>query len=123
MKRLLITGVAILAPVAAWAQNPPSPSGSDFGRIFEYTLFDSKTPDGKYQVWIYYETKPGELMKITMPSLDMCVITRGSERDLDLFRSGDYDQIQKNSNGWALARQIWKAAFDRYMLTGHPASC
>jgi hypothetical protein len=33
------------------------------------------------------------------------------------------DSIKKGSDDWNMALDIWKIAFDKYMLTGTPTHC
>jgi len=58
-----------------------------------------------------------------MPSLDMCVVTPSSEVDWGVIKSRNYDVIGKASRGWDFALEIWKAAFQRYMVVGQPKRC
>jgi len=84
-----------------------------FERIFEYTLFNEKLPDGKHPVWVYYQSKQ-MLVRIVVPSLDLCVVTQRSEADVGLLKSGNFDVIPKEQ--WSMALQIWRAAFQRDLL-------
>jgi hypothetical protein len=104
---------------AAPEQNPNDKS---FDRIFEYTIFNQKLPDGKHPVWMYYQT--GEkIIRVDMPSLDMCVVTPRSDADWGLIGSRNYDVIPKATQGWDFALDIWKAAFQRYLVVGQPKPC
>jgi hypothetical protein len=95
---------------------------SSFDRIFEYTLFNETLADGKHPVWLYFQT--GEkIIRVNMPSLDMCVVTPRSEADWGVIRSRNYDVIPEASKEWDFALQIWNAAFQRYMLVGHSKAC
>ena len=58
-----------------------------------------------------------------MPSLDMCVVTPRSSADLGVIRSKNYDVILRASEGWDFALEIWKAAFQRYLVIGQPKAC
>lgn len=103
---------------------PPQTSKDikSFDRIFEYTMFNKTLPDGKHPVWVYYQS--GEkIIRVDMPSLDMCVVTPSSDADWGVIKSRNYDVIGKASRGWDFALQIWKAAFQRYMVVGQPRRC
>lgn len=103
---------------------PPQTSKDtkSFDRIFEYTIFNQTLPDGKHPVWVYYQS--GEkIIRVDMPSLDMCVVTPSSDADWGVIKSRNYDVIGKASRGWDFALQIWKAAFQRYMVVGQPRRC
>jgi hypothetical protein len=100
----------------AEAQKPAekaSPRSNPFERIFEYTLFNQTLPDGKHPVWVYYQGKE-MLVRVVMPSLEMCVVTPRSEADLGVIKSGNYDVIPKEQ--WDMPMQIWQAAFQRDLL-------
>ena len=103
----------------------PSQTSKDeksFDRIFEYTIFSQTLPDGKHPVWVYSQS--GEkIIRVDMPSLDMCVVTPSSEADWGVIKSRNYDVIGKASRGWDFALEIWKAAFQRYMVVGQPKRC
>jgi hypothetical protein len=98
------------------------PEKGDFERIFEYTLFDKTLPDGKHPVWIYYQSR-GEVLRVEMPSMDMCVVTPASTTDMGVINSKNYDVIDTSSPLWNLAHDIWKAAFQRYTIVGTPRRC
>jgi hypothetical protein len=106
------------APVVP-AQNPKDKS---FDRIFEYTIFSQTLPDGKHPVWVYYESGD-KIVRVDMPSLDMCVVTPRSEADWGVIRSKNYDVIPKATKGWDFALEIWSAAFQRYLVVGQPKPC
>jgi len=78
--------------------------------------------DGKHPVWINYQTDD-KIVRVDMPSLDMCVVTPRSDADWGVIRSGNYDVIAQASEGWEFAREIWKAAFQRYLVVGQPKAC
>jgi hypothetical protein len=99
-----------------------SQAAKGFDRIFEYTMFNQTLPDGKHPVWIYYQT--GEkIVRVDMPSLDMCAVTPRSSADWDVIKSKNYDVILKASKDWDFALEIWKAAFQKYMVVGQPKAC
>lgn len=103
---------------------PPTQNTKDknFDRIFEYTIFNQTLPDGKHPVWVYYQS--GEKMiRVDMPSLDMCVVTPRSDADWGVIRSRNYDVIHRETRGWDFALEIWKAAFQRYLVVGQPKPC
>jgi hypothetical protein len=82
------------APLAP-AKNPKDKS---FDRIFEYTIFSQTLADGKHPVWVYYQS--GEkIVRVDMPSLDMCVVTARSDADWGVIRSKNYDVIPKATKG------------------------
>ena len=104
------------------ASTPQDSQDKSFDRIFEYTIFNQKLPDGKHPIWMYYQS--GEnLIRVDMPSLDMCVVTPRSEADWGVIRSKNYDVIPKPSQGWDFALEIWKVAFQRYLVVGQPKPC
>jgi hypothetical protein len=104
------------------SNQPQHVVAQSFSRIFEYTIFDQTLPDGKHPVWVYYQS--GEkIVRVDMPSLEMCVVTPGSSADWGVIRSKNYDVIPKASEGWNFALEIWKAAFQRYLLVGQPKAC
>jgi hypothetical protein len=80
-------------------------------------------PDGKHPVWVYYEMKGKTIMRITMPSLDMCGVMQDSKSDIDILNNNIDIPIEKGSDDWNMALDIWKTAFDKYMLTGSPTHC
>jgi hypothetical protein len=106
-------------PPAAPAQIPKEKS---FERIFEYTIFSQTLPDGKHPVWVYYQSGD-EIVRVDMPSLDMCVVTPRSEADWGVIKSKNYDVIPKATKGWDFALEIWSAAFQRYLVVGQPKPC
>lgn len=101
---------------------PKNTTNQSFDRIFEYTTFNQTLSDGKHPVWVYY--KSGEkIIRVDMPSLDMCVVTPQSAADWGVITSKNYDLIPKASEGWNFALEIWKAAFQRYLVVGQPTAC
>jgi hypothetical protein len=42
---------------------------------------------------------------------------------LGVIRSKNYDVILRASEGWDFALEIWKAAFQRYLVIGQPKAC
>jgi hypothetical protein len=101
---------------------PQNAANQSFSRIFEYTIFDQTLPDGKHPVWVYYQS--GEkIVRVDMPSLDMCVVTPESAADWGVIKSTNYDVIPKASKGWDFALEIWKAAFQRHLVVGQPKAC
>jgi hypothetical protein len=114
-----IPGAAENAPAS-----PPatSPQQGSFDRIFEYTLFNEALPDGKHPVWMYFQT--GEkVIRVNMPSMDMCVVTPQSRADMGVINSKNYDVIPKGTEGWDFATQVWQAAFQRWLIVGQPKPC
>jgi hypothetical protein len=101
------------------AQNPKDKS---FDRIFEYTIFSQTLPDGKHPVWVYYQGGD-KIIRVDMPSLDMCVVTPRSEADWGVIRSKNYDVIPKGTRQWDFALEVWSAAFQRYLVVGQPKPC
>jgi hypothetical protein len=97
-------------------------SDGTFDRIFEYTLFNRTLPDGKHPVWVYYQSG-SKTVRVEMPSMNMCVVTPDSERDLGVIKSRNYDSIKKGSEDWKFGIEIWKAAFARYMIVGKAIAC
>ncbi len=97
-------------------------SDGDFERIFQHTLDDKILPDGKHPVWIYFQSKENTV-RIDMPSMDMCVVTAESSADMSLIGSKKYDVIEKSSPDWNFAHDIWKAAYQRYLIVGEPRRC
>jgi hypothetical protein len=94
----------------------------NFDRIFQYTVFNQTLPDGKHPVWIYYQA--GEaIIRVNMPSLNICVVTPRSTSDLALIKSGNYAVVAKTSKDWDFALEIWQAAFQRYLIVGKPKPC
>jgi hypothetical protein len=106
-------------PATSSAQNPKD-KGPD--RIFEYTIFNQTLPDGKHPVWLYYQSGQ-KIVRVDMPSLDMCVVTPRSDADWGVIRSRNYDVIPRDSKEWNFALEIWKAAFQRYLVVGQPKPC
>lgn len=98
------------------------PTNGNFERIFEYTIFDKTLPDGKHPVWIYYQSR-GEVVRIDMPSMGICVVTPESTADIGVINSKNYDVIDRSSPLWNLADDICKAAFQRHMIVGTPRHC
>jgi len=98
-------------------------SRNSFDKISQYTLMNEMLPDGKHPVWIYYEVKGKTIIRLTMPSLDICGVMPESKSDIDILRSKKASNIQKDSTEWDMALRIWKTAFDRYLLTGIPTRC
>jgi hypothetical protein len=117
MRKILIpVTAAMLLTAPAMGQSPaqtPTPHSNPFERIFEYTLFDQTLPDGKHPVWIYYQSKK-LLVRVVIPSLELCVVTPQSETALAVIKSGDYDVIPKDE--WNMAMQMWQTAFQRDLL-------
>lgn len=112
----------VISSEPVWAAGHPTPKDKSFDSIFEYTLFDQTTSDGKHPVWVYY--KSGNIIaRVQMPSMDMCIVTPDSEQDPGVIRSKNYDAIKKGSDRWSFALEIWKAAFARYMIVGKPTRC
>jgi hypothetical protein len=105
--------------------SPPVTSSSQqgsFDRIFEYTLFNETLSDGKHPVWMYFQT--GEkVIRVNMPSMDMCIVTQQSSADMGVINSRNYDVIPKGTEGWDFATQIWQAAFQRWLSVGQPKPC
>ena len=64
-----------------------------------------------------------KIIRVDMPSLEMCVVTPLSDADSGVIRSKNYNVIPKASEGWDLALEIWKAAFQRYLIVGQPKPC
>jgi hypothetical protein len=94
----------------------------NFDRIFEYTIFNQTLADGKHPVWVYYQA--GEsIIRVNMPSLNICVVTPRSMADLALIKSGNYDVVPKATKDWDFALEIWQAAFQRYLIVGKPKPC
>jgi hypothetical protein len=106
------------APLAP-AKNPKDKS---FDRIFEYTIFSQTLADGKHPVWVYYQSGD-KIIRVDMPSLDMCVVMPRSDADWGVIRSRNYDVIPKATKGWDFALEIWSAAFQRYLVVGQPKPC
>jgi hypothetical protein len=108
------------------SQTPAAPAQStkdkSFDRIFEYTIFSQTLPDGKHPVWVYYQSGD-KIVRVDMPSLDMCVVTPRSEADWGVIRSRNYVVIPKATKGWDFALEIWSAAFQRYLVVGQPKPC
>lgn len=115
-----IPGSAENAPVSP-PVTPPSKQGS-FDRIFEYTLFNEVLPDGKHPVWMYFQSDK-EVIRVNMPSMDICVVTPQSIADMGVINSKNYDVIPKGTEGWDFAVQIWQAAFQRWLIVGQPKPC
>jgi hypothetical protein len=117
MRKYVVGVVAVLLFVSSRADGQQPGRKTDdkvpFERIFEYTLFNEKLPDGKHPVWIYYQSRQ-MLVRVVMPSLDLCVVTQRSEADVGLLKSGDFDVIPTDQ--WGMALQIWRAAFQRDLL-------
>jgi hypothetical protein len=113
-------------PANTPAQSTPDRSSraesGSFDRIFEYTLFNETLQDGKHPVWIYYQSND-KIIRINMPSMDMCVVTPRSSPDMGVINSRNYDVIPKASRGWEFAMEIWKAAFQRWLIVGQPKPC
>lgn len=122
MKTLLLIIGAVLMATSAAAETNANTKG-DFERIFEYTLFDRTLPDGKHPVWVYYQSAGGKIVRVDMPSMDMCVVTPESTTDIGVIKSQNYDVIDKSSPNWNFAQDIWKAAFQRYLIVGKPRRC
>lgn len=100
----------------------PDPSRSGFREISQYTLTSEKLADGRNPVWIYYGTVDG-VVRVALPSLDLCVVTQESVYDNRIFREGENAKVVEGSDDWKLATDIWAAAFERYMLNDTPAPC
>jgi hypothetical protein len=115
MTRIIPIGlVAALLTGPAMAKNPDG-----LARIYEYTLFDQTTPDGKYPVWVYYDmdVKGRKFTdRVEMPSLAMCTVTAQSSRSLAVIRSGNTDEIKPRTEAWAMARDIWSTAYERSVI-------
>ncbi len=93
-----------------------------FDQIVEYTMFDQTLPDGKHPTWVYYRSG-SSIVRVQMPTLDLCVVTSNSKADLSLLNTKSFSVVVKASTQWELALEIWKAAFERYMIVGQPKSC
>lgn len=96
---------------------------SSFDKISQYTLMNEMLPDGKHPVWIYYEVKGKPVIRITMPTLDLCGVMSDSKSDNDILNNNMADSISEGSDDWNMALDIWKTAFNKYMLTGTPTHC
>jgi hypothetical protein len=96
---------------------------NSFDKISQYTLMNETLPDGKHPVWIYYEIKGKTIMRVTMPSLDMCGVMQDSKSDIDILVENMAEPIIEGSSDWNMALDIWKTAFDKYMITGSPTYC
>jgi len=101
---------------------PKSTPNQSFDRIFEYTIFDQTLSDGKHPAQVYYQSGD-KIVRIDMPSLDMCVVTPRSAGDWGIITSKNYDIIPKASRGRGFALEIWQAAFQRYLVVGQPRAC
>lgn len=97
MKMLpMMVGTAFLMTPAGAEVVANKRTQGDFERIFEYTLFNKTLPDGKHPVWVYYQS--GEkIIRIDMPSMDMCVVTPQSRTDIEVINSKNYDLINRSS--------------------------
>jgi hypothetical protein len=96
-----------------------------FAAISEYTMFDQMLPDGKHPVWVYYVSGPPKpiIVRLTMPSMDMCVVTPESKRDMHIFEERSNHHLVKGSREWIFAEEVWQVAFKRYLLVGQPQRC
>lgn len=112
----------VLKNTSKLMQIEPSKS-SNFDRILQYTLMNQTLPEGKHPVWIYYLLDE-RTIKVTMPDLDLCVVTSdSSQSDLDILRNNVASPIARSSDDWSFAEEIWKAAFQKYMVSGSPKKC
>lgn len=102
---------------------PKTKSKNLFDKISQYTLMKETLPDGKHPVWIYYEVKGKTVIRITIPSLDLCGVMQDSKSDNDILDNNMADSIREGSDDWNMALDIWKTAFNKYMLTGTPTHC
>lgn len=94
-----------------------------FEKIAQYTLLDEVLADGRHPVWIYYESKGNNVIRVTMPSLDICVVSQSSKSDVHILENQKYSHIAKDSDDWNMALEIWREAFDRYIVSGTPTFC
>jgi hypothetical protein len=92
----------------------------DPDKILQYMFADQTLPDGKHPTWVYYITGKA-VVRVDMPSLDMCIVTGSSTKDMDLLNKKLLEVVPRSE--WKFALQIWKTAFDKYMITGTPHSC
>lgn len=117
---LAVAALLVLGPVPGLAAG----NDGDFASIVQFTNFGTTLPDGKHPVWVYYigqGSKP--IIRVDMPSLDMCVVTEQSRADHDLLESRHYDVVRRGSRDWNMAHEIWDTAFRRHMLVGAPKAC
>jgi hypothetical protein len=103
---------------------PAAPNTKDhkFDRIFQYIIFNQTLPDGKHPVWLYYQSSEN-IVRIDMPSLDLCVVTPRSVADLDVIKSRSYVVVPTGTKDWDFALEIWQTAFRRYLIVGNPKPC
>jgi len=102
---------------------PQAKAKDSFDKISQYTLMNETLPDGKHPVWVYYEITGKTVIRVTIPSLDICGVMSDSKSDIDILNSNMTSTIKKNSRDWNMALDIWQTAFDKYMLTGAPTHC
>jgi hypothetical protein len=124
MKKLIFA-VAAAATLAAPALAQANDHGS-FDVITQYTFMDQTLPDGKHPVWVYYGTRAkghesAHVVRVDMPSLDMCIVTPNSWKDLELGRQHRLEAVPRSQ--WGFAKQVWRAAFAKYMTVGSPRAC
>jgi hypothetical protein len=116
------------APSAPAGDQAKTATGGTFDRIFEYTHLDRTLPDGKHPVWIYYQSAE-TIVRVDMPSLDMCAVTPRSAADWRVIRSGHVSDVSKtasagkSSSDWDFVLEIWSAAFQRHLIVGKPKAC
>jgi hypothetical protein len=114
----------LVASVALVAVSPMSVGAraakGDPDKILQYMFSDQTLPDGKHPTWVYYITGK-DVVRVDMPSLDMCIVTGTSTKDMDLLNKKLLEVVPRSE--WKFALQIWKTAFDKYMITGTPHSC
>lgn len=119
----LMSLVGVMAAVLASA--PVKADRGSFAAISDYTMSEQNLPDGKHPVWVYYLSDGPRMtiVRIEMPTMDMCVVTPRSKRDMDISQPEASHHLIKGSPEWKLAEDIWDNAFQRHLIVGEPQRC
>lgn len=119
----LMSLVGVMAAVLASA--PVKADRGSFAAISDYTMSEQNLPDGKHPVWVYYLSDGPRMtiVRIEMPTMDMCVVTPRSKRDMDISQPEASHHLIKGSPEWKLAEDIWENAFQRHLIVGEPQRC
>ena len=119
----LISLAGIMAAILT--ETPVSADKGGFLAISDYTMFDQTLPDGKNPVWVYYlsDGPNAIVVRIVMPSMDICEVTPQSKRDVDIFTARASHHLVRGSREWKFAEEAWQIAFERYLVVGRPQRC
>jgi hypothetical protein len=95
---------------AILTETPVSADKGRFLAISDYTMFDQTRPDGKHPVWVYYlsDSPNAIVVRIVLPSMDICEVTPQSKREVDIFTAQESHHLVRGSANGNSPRRLGK---------------